>query len=248
MTQVPLTPHRVEPINGLGIAGFICSMVGLLVTGGLLCPVGLIISLIACGRRPRGFAIAGVVVGFLGTCGWVLIFVFAGAAILAALGIAAVAVVLTEAETVEITSDMVNIAIAVKGYEQENDFLPASLDDLTLKSATRLDPWGNRYEYHLTDEPPGYELVSAGEDGRFGSTDDVALSGLGDAWNMGAPALDVHGDGDGGSMTVRLGDRTITAEGDEDDGRLLIDLGDRVIEIEGDDVSVTTKPEGDGGG
>ncbi|MBY0307701.1 MAG: DUF4190 domain-containing protein, partial [Phycisphaerales bacterium] len=63
--------------NGLGVAGFIVSLAGWFV-GGVLCPVGLVLSLFALGKRPRGFAVAGVVVGLLGTIGWVLVFVFVG--------------------------------------------------------------------------------------------------------------------------------------------------------------------------
>ena len=52
----PAVPHRET--NGLGVAGFVVSLAGLLLTGGLLSPVGVVISLIALGRRPRGFAVA----------------------------------------------------------------------------------------------------------------------------------------------------------------------------------------------
>ena len=75
---------------------------------------GLVLSLVALGRRPRGFATAGVILGVLGTCGWGLIFIVAGAAILAALGISIVALALTETETIKITADMANTAIAIK--------------------------------------------------------------------------------------------------------------------------------------
>jgi molecular chaperone DnaK len=77
------------PTNGLGIAGFVCSLVGLC-AGGLLSPVGLILSLVALGREPRGFAIAGVILGALGSCGFLplIALAFIAPAVLVGLGLA----------------------------------------------------------------------------------------------------------------------------------------------------------------
>jgi hypothetical protein len=54
------------PANNLGLAGFITSIIGL-VSCGVLSPVGLLLSLIGLTKRPRGFAIAGTVIGIIGT-------------------------------------------------------------------------------------------------------------------------------------------------------------------------------------
>jgi len=54
------------PANNLGLAGFITSILGL-VSCGVLSPVGLLLSLIGLTKRPRGFAIAGTVIGVIGT-------------------------------------------------------------------------------------------------------------------------------------------------------------------------------------
>jgi hypothetical protein len=53
--------------NDLGLAGFIVSLLGLVLSGGLLCPVGLVLSAMALRREPRGFAVAGFVIGLVGT-------------------------------------------------------------------------------------------------------------------------------------------------------------------------------------
>jgi hypothetical protein len=227
----------VRETNGLGVAGFVCSLVGLLFTGGLLCPIGLIVSVIALGRRPRGFATAGVIIGILGTCGGILFILFAGAAVLAALGLAAVAMIsLSEPEKMEITSDMVNTALAVKAYEKEHRYLPADLGSLDLRPSTLRDPWGSAYQYHLTDDKPGFDLVSSGQDGQFGTPDDVTLGTLGEKWKAGGFGFKVHEEDDGGRVTITIGDRTVfTATEDDDGGRVTLDLGDRVIEIIGDE-------------
>ena len=57
--------------NGLGIAGFVLSLLGL-VSCGLLAPVGVVLSLFALRREPRGFAVAGLVIGLVALCGWTI--------------------------------------------------------------------------------------------------------------------------------------------------------------------------------
>ena len=65
------TPHTPSPpvqvivqkseSNGIGMAGFICSLISLF-TCGILFPIGFLLSLIGVFFRPRGFAIAGLVI------------------------------------------------------------------------------------------------------------------------------------------------------------------------------------------
>lgn len=189
----PMAAPR-EETNGLGIAGFVCSLIGLVFTGGLLCPVGLILSLVALGRRPRGFAIAGVIVGLLGTCG-IGIFVIMAIAVGAAAVVATVAglagvMLFFEQEKVEITTDMAWIAIAAESYEEENGVLPADLDLLDLEPSILTDPWGSPYRYLLVELDPGFDLISAGRDGQFETEDDVALSRLDEAWGTAINDLD----------------------------------------------------------
>src|SRR5438105_4112972 len=62
---IPMPPSKPRT-NGLGIAGFIISLLAI-PTLGLLSPVALLLSLIALLRRPRGFAFAGFIIGLLGT-------------------------------------------------------------------------------------------------------------------------------------------------------------------------------------
>lgn len=240
MSQHPTVPMSSTPAtNGLGIVGFVLAMVGLLGTGGLLCPVGLIISLIAVGRQPRGFAVAGIVVGLIGSCGGIIVLLAFGASILALAGLVGMAVVLSEPEKVEVTTDMANMAFAIKAYEDREGYLPASLDVLELRPTLLTDPWGNAYRYLLTgDDGPGFELVSAGADGSFGGLDDVKLSELGRAWETGGLQVETTREGGGTRVRIDLSGRSVTATGDDTGGRVTVDLGDRVLEIVGDDVEV----------
>lgn len=50
--------------NSLGLAGFITSLLGLL--GGCVSPISFLLSLFALGKRPRGFAIAGLLISLVG--------------------------------------------------------------------------------------------------------------------------------------------------------------------------------------
>src|SRR4051794_39566029 len=70
--QTPVNYTVIQPpTNGLGLAGFITSLVGL-VTCGVISPVGLILSLIGLMKSPRGFAVAGTILGLIGSA-WALI-------------------------------------------------------------------------------------------------------------------------------------------------------------------------------
>ena len=63
-------PVYIERTNGLAIAGLVISILGIM-SGGVLSPIGLILSLVALGKPVgKGIAWAGVIIGFIGTCGW----------------------------------------------------------------------------------------------------------------------------------------------------------------------------------
>jgi len=221
--------------NGLAIAGFVCALIGLFATGGLLCPIGLILSLVALGKPGgRGFAIAGVVIGLLGSCGLLLAIILIPAVILGALGIAAVAIALAEPAKMELTADMANIAIAAGLYEQEQGVLPADLGVLYLRPELRNDPWGNPYEYHFIDDDPGFDIVSRGQDGVSGNEDDIYLSKLGETWE-GAGRIVAEADDERGTVTLTIGGKVITLHSDEKGGRITIDTGEKVIELKGDE-------------
>lgn len=235
MSQYAYDPYvPAQQTNTLGIAGFICSLVGIF-TGGLLSPVGLIISLVAMGKQPRGFAIAGLILGILGTCGGLIVLVLFGTAILAAIGIAVLAIALSETEKVEITSDMIKIAAAVEGYKEQNDYLPAGLELLSLDESTRRDPWGQQYRYVQLDPKEQFDLVSAGEDKAFDTDDDVRLSEIDKVWAFSDNVKISHREG-GGVVRINFGDNKIDVDGSSD-GKVKISAGGKTIEVTGVETS-----------
>ena len=182
-------PYVMVPVrerNGLGVVGFLIALVGLFIPTGVVALLGLLISLVALGRAPRAFAGLGVIIGLFGTAIWLALMILAVFGVLAVGAVAVVfaagAFILTQPEIIEVTSDMLNTTIVVAEYEKEHDGLPEDIDGLGLGVSTMTDPWGNAYQYTLVDAEPGFDIVSSGGDGEFGTDDDLALSRLDEVW------------------------------------------------------------------
>jgi hypothetical protein len=166
------TPRSAEQTNGLGLAGFIVSLVGL-ISCGLISPIGLIMSLFALKREPKSFAIAGVVLGALGSCGILLtllflpvLFVGMAAAVAGAVG--------NPALGTEIKLSIVEAM--VEEHENETGSLPTALTDIrSLGSGSGLlnDGWKNPVHFELTPDGRSFIHFSAGPDGLPGTPDDI---------------------------------------------------------------------------
>ncbi|MDY7109576.1 MAG: hypothetical protein SYC29_13160 [Planctomycetota bacterium] len=182
--QVMVMP--VPQTNGLGVFGFFVALIGLFIPTGIVSLLGLVLSLAAIGRAPRGFATMGVVLGLLGTVFWLVIMLFAVALGLVGLVIAGIGVgvcfMLVNPEVVETTTDMINVAIAAEDYKKHHNGLPESIDELDLSVAVLTDPWGGRYKFVLADVEHGFDVISGGPDGEFKTDDDVTLTGLDRFW------------------------------------------------------------------
>ncbi len=182
--QVVVMPPRTG--NALGVFGFLIALVGLFIPTGIVSLLGLVLCLAAIGRSPRGFAIFGVILGLLGSLFWLIVMI--GALILGLIAaffgaiFVAGAFMLVQPEVVEVTTDMINVAIAVQDYAQQNDEMPEEIDLLSLGVASSTDPWGKPYKLVLIDDEPGFDVISNGPDGVFDTRDDVLLSRLDHLW------------------------------------------------------------------
>jgi hypothetical protein len=175
---------QADQSNTLGLAGFITSLVGFALTGGLLCPVGLILSLIALRRQPRGFAIAGVVLGVMGSCGGCIIALFVLPAI--AIAIAGGATVLTAAAfmlvggtpAMETFDHMFQIKREIGVYAKQHGAPPTSLADLNLPADMLDDGWGTPLQYQMSGSAPAWKwsLQTAGPNRQL-EQDDFTFSG-----------------------------------------------------------------------
>ena len=150
----PIRPQRA-PTNVLGIVGFVLAF--------CLPPVGFLLSLIAVFRAPRGFAIAGLVVGLIGS---ILVGVLvAGFAVAGKYMISGV----------EFVIDTQQISQAAGTYASANNGnAPADLSALNLPRDTATDPWGEAYRL-TPGENGAWTLESAGIDKTWGTADDIRI-------------------------------------------------------------------------
>lgn len=179
--------------NGLGLAGFIVSLVGFVACGGLICPIGLILSLVALGKRPRGFAIAGLVLGILGSLWIFVLFFFIGlGALLALVGLglaAAIAVVASQ-----IGENGVHIYKDIDHYYDANGRAPAVLTDMgTYTPAELEDSWGTPIRYEVSPDGQEIWLRSDGRDKAQGTGDDIEFyrNFRTDDFHIKAPGVDI---------------------------------------------------------
>ena len=163
MSQSPAIPmpRDCREFNTLGLAGFICSLVGLF-TGGILSPVGLIISLFALGKHPRGFAAAGLVLGILGSGCLGMLFTGVFVSVLAALGLAAVVSVSAMEPRLDAAHELNDLSTAVHAYYDDHKALPEHLGLLVPEyyhpaqepgRDLLTDPWHKPYRYEISPEP-----------------------------------------------------------------------------------------------
>lgn len=155
--EQPMPGEGRPQSNVLGIVGFILSF--------CVSPIGLILSLIALRKPPRGLAIGGVVVGVLGTVVWAVL-------------IASMAAGWKYIKAgIEGVTDYQQINAAMTSYHQNNGSYASSLDDLSgLTSDEKIDAWGTAYRLEVKPDGSGWDLISAGMDGKFGTSDDITLT------------------------------------------------------------------------
>jgi len=171
--------HRGAESNGLGLAGFIVSLLGLVGTCGLLSPIGLVLSLIGLGRQPRGFAIAGTIIGAVGSI-WVVGVVLVVGVVGFAMAVAALAVAL--GATAAIVSGALDegagaVYAEIQEHYEANGRVPYALTELTDLRAEQLnDKWGRPLVYEPETDGKGFTLRSLGEDGQEGTGDDWRVS------------------------------------------------------------------------
>ena len=152
--------------NTLGLVGFIFSIICCPI------PIGLILSLIALKNSPKGFAIAGTIIGSICTLGVVsAVFQYKTA--------------YDESNCpdipsfIELNLDVVQILGLTSGYVDQENKYPEGLDDLPIADKQiRFDPWGTEYNYTFTtkDDVRSYHVTSAGPDKVFGNEDDPTLA------------------------------------------------------------------------
>lgn len=167
MSQSPHQTHvhvHQAPSNGIGTAGFVVSLVGL-VSCGILCPLGLVLSLFGLGKEPRGLAIAGTIIGALGSL-WVLVFVLFFGAIMAAVGLGAAAAI----DQAQQKQETEQAAESILSIYRTTGSIP---DDVTGASAVRAHTKaGAAFGFERENDTIFY-ITHPGDDGLGGTEDDI---------------------------------------------------------------------------
>lgn len=150
--------ERAPQSNVLGIVGFILAF--------CLGPIGLLISLIALAKRPRGFAIAGVLVGLITT------------GVLVILGFGAWKMKDLIMATANTQMQYTQIDAAVSSYKAANNgTLPADLASANIAGGVPNDFWGTPWQIEVAADGSSYTLVAASIDRQFGTSDDIRIPG-----------------------------------------------------------------------
>lgn len=160
--------YQPPPSNGLGVSGFIVSITGAIVTAGFLCPIGFVLSAIALRKEPRGFAIAGTIIGLLGSILAAGVTVMLVNAFNTGMGFFGnFGPQMTTSTTMSIASYDID-----SHYTSNNNTLPDQATGDALVAA-HLDGWNTPIKYQpVLGSTTDYELVSAGPDMQFGTSDD----------------------------------------------------------------------------
>ncbi|MCA9292627.1 MAG: DUF4190 domain-containing protein [Phycisphaerales bacterium] len=151
-----LDTHDARPQrNPAGIVGFVLAL--LCVTS----PLGLLVSLFALTKRPKGFAIAGTITGLIFT-------------VLLVLGIVGFRMMWPAFMGV---GSFVETQKRVSTYQANNNGqVPPDLQSIGLPAELTNDPWGTPWSYAPSADGTSFTLTSAGPDKTMGNADDIALS------------------------------------------------------------------------
>lgn len=165
-------PQHRPTSNGLGIAAFVTSLVSLVACCGVLSPISLILGIIAAMKRPRGFAIASIVLSILG------VLLIVAYMVLPLLVIGLLGGLFAAIGFGSVIAEFQGAAIAanVEQYIQDQGTVPATLASVPeLDQSIIEDPWGNDFIYRPDPTTNTYELRSAGPDGQPDTGDDIVI-------------------------------------------------------------------------
>ena len=154
--------------NRCGVIGLVFSIIGLALCGlWLLTIPGFILSLIGLRKEPRKAATAGAIIGGVG------FFVFP---LLVAIMLPALATARTVAKRAITSDHMVNVQHGSDAYYADHQRYPTSFDELEsgsyIKHDQTMDSWGKTMQFEGGGDAKPV-ITSAGEDGEFGTQDDV---------------------------------------------------------------------------
>lgn len=159
--------HQAES-NGMGTAAGVCSILGL-VSCGVLSPIGLILGLFSMKKQPNGMAITGVILGAIGSIGYLVVFLIFGSAVFVTCA-SCVGLSSLVAQQAENKAAAQPAAQAIIDYYDANGSMP---DDAT--ATTLIAPHtheGSAFRYTKGFGDTGFYIEHPGEDGAWDTDDD----------------------------------------------------------------------------
>jgi hypothetical protein len=161
VTNVVVHP---QPSNNLGLAGFITSLLGIL-SCGVLAPIGLLLSLIGLTKQPRGFAIAGSIIGLIGS---IFLALMGVGIVMGMLGLGAAAKVMKDYADAHQTARQVYLQL-----DQQRKQGGAAIDTTAANAVAskHTDPWGTPLRAEVTANG-AITVITAGRDKKFDTADD----------------------------------------------------------------------------
>lgn len=163
--------YEPAPTNNMGVAGFICSLVGI-ATCGVLSIVGVILSAIGLKKEPKGLAIAGLIIGLIGLVELVV-------AIMLFFAVANTVSTISNAAQQAITRQQAQIeAGKIADQWESNEALPEDEEGNKLIANSR-DVWGKPFVYETDGQ--SFSIRSDGPDGIQNTEDDISVGPFNDA-------------------------------------------------------------------
>jgi hypothetical protein len=172
---VATVPRVIAEKNSLAIIGLTVSVVGLF-TLGILSPLGLAASIAGALRPPRGTAIAGILLGLVGT---ILLLVYTLPRylppVVREVGVGATANDMIVSRSAQDTYILLRgVADLLDERRPDNGDAPSPADG-QANTAGRQDAWITGIRYALIDDK-SFEVRSAGPDRLFDTADDLVVT------------------------------------------------------------------------
>ena len=166
-------PYNAPAENGMAIAGFVLSIVGLL-SCCLTSPIGLILSIIGMKKTDQqGLAIAGLVLGILGTLGLIAIVAYIVIVMVFLGGVAfwATEAIGTASERARTNQAMDVARSTIESNVSRTRSLPSDSSGTSMVVRHR-DAWNRSLRYERLGNNR-YQIISSGPDKQFDTRDDI---------------------------------------------------------------------------
>lgn len=169
MDHLEISPAQPQPKNRIGFVGFALSILGM-VTLGLLSPVAFLVSLCGLANRPRKYAVAGTLLGVIGSVVLVVIGTVGYHVAVRGGQLFAEALVYSTTATV---LPLIEASDEIEKYTRDHGTIPDLATGQRLIASFR-DISNRPLSYDVDGR--SYSVTSRGGDSKFSSEDDIRIA------------------------------------------------------------------------